>query len=80
MSSSIKDILSTNNNPQEPAEFDVIRRFVLQNYQSIPKLQISHNSIIITVPNAALAGELRLQLHELQELCDTDKKLLLRIG
>ncbi len=79
MRSSIGDILSSRQ-PKEPREFSVIRDFIKQNYNINPQLQIRGKNIIIVVPDAATAGELRMRLHELQAACGNDKKLMIRIS
>jgi hypothetical protein len=65
---------------EEPAEVRVIKAFVLENYQQTPEVTLRPNQIVIQVKSAALAGALRMRLHELAELCETEKKLILRIG
>jgi hypothetical protein len=35
--------------------------------------------IVVMVKGASLAGALRMRLHELQTLCQTDKRLVIRI-
>lgn len=79
MSESIQDLLA-NKNFDEPSEIKTIKEFVSKNYDQTAKVSINQTSIIINVPSASLAGALRLRLHELQRLCDTDKKLVIRIG
>lgn len=64
----------------EPDEIAIIKEFVSSRYQITPKVIIQPRTIVIEVPSAALAGTLRMQLHELQALCQTDKKLFIRIG
>lgn len=65
---------------EEPAEIRIIKAFVMDKFQAMPKVSIQAKTITITVPSGALAGALRMHLHELQELCSTDKRLVLRIG
>lgn len=64
----------------EPDEIAIIKEFVNSRYQITPKVIIQPRTIVIEVSSAALAGTLRMQLHELQELCQTDKRLLIRIS
>lgn len=64
----------------EPSEIAIIKSFVSEKYQVMPAVTIRENQIIINVPHAALAGTLRMQLHELQKLCQTKKRLVIRIG
>ncbi len=80
MTDSLKDILSGRAKSNEPSEFGIIKRFMMKEYKMTPKLSLSGRNIIINVPNSALAGALKLSLHELQEKCQTDKKLVIRIS
>lgn len=80
MTNSLKDILSGRAKSNEPSEFGIIKRYILKEFRITPKLSISGQNIIISVPNAAVAGALRLSLHELQDQAQTNKKLRIRIG
>jgi hypothetical protein len=79
MADSLRDIMSRRN-LNEPAEIAVIKRFLRDHYRAAGKVAIRENQIIIVVASAALAGALRLRLPELQELAQTKKKLVIRIG
>jgi hypothetical protein len=80
MSNSIADILKKRGKSDEPHEFAIIKDYMASQYQLTPKLSLSNNSIIISVPNAGVAGSLRLSLHELQQACQTKRRLIIRIG
>lgn len=80
MTSNIGDILAGKQKFVEPPEIRIIKAFVNEHYQSMPEVTIKESQIIIGVSNAALAGALRMQLHKLQELCQTKKRLVIRIG
>lgn len=75
--SDLGDILAKKKFPQEPPEFPVIRRFVKDNFDVTPRLSLRDKSIIISVPGSAVAGALRFQLHELQNLLQTDRQLVI---
>lgn len=79
MTDSIGDLLPTRKY-NEPPEIATIKSFVSDQYKVTPSVTIKDTQIIIGVPNAALAGTLRMQLHTLQELCQTKKRLVIRIG
>lgn len=64
----------------EPAEIGIIKSFVYERYKIKPLVTIREKQIIIGVPSAALAGTLRMHLHELQVLCSTEKRLTIRIS
>lgn len=63
-----------------PPEIETIQTFVNDHFGVIPAVQLQTKQIVITVPNGALAGALRMQLHQLEEELQTDKRLIIRIG
>lgn len=65
---------------EEPPEVRTIKDFVQEKFQQPASVTIQPAQIIIQVKSAALAGALRTHLYELQELCQTDKRLVIRIG
>lgn len=79
MSQSLADILN-GRTPSEPPEIRIIKNYVQDKFKSPATVTIQPRQIVITVRGAALAGSLRLQLHELKKLCQTDKRLHIRIG
>ncbi len=79
MSDALGDLLAKGRF-EEPPEVRVIKQFMLETYSQAVRVLVQPGQIIIQVPGAALAGTLRLRLHELQELCQTDKRLVIRIG
>ncbi len=64
----------------EPPEIGIIKSFVGDKFNQLPTVTIQEKQIIIGVSSAALAGTLRMHLHELQALCQTKKRLVIRIG
>jgi hypothetical protein len=65
---------------EEPPEVTTIKAFVERHFRSSVGVGIQPHHITITTPSAALAGSLRLKLHQLQKECGTDKRLIIRIG
>lgn len=78
MTDSIKDLLGAKNY-SEPAEVKIIKQFLIDKFQVNCAVTTGPKQIIIGVNSASLAGALRLQLHELQILCKTQKRLMIRI-
>lgn len=78
MSDSLADLLAQKNFG-EPVEVEVIKNFVHENFRSNCNVSINQRQIIINVAGASLAGALRMRLHELQALCQTEKRLIIRI-
>lgn len=75
----IKDLLIRRDS-SEPEEIRIIKTYVQKRYRSKVSVTMQTRQIVIGVDSAALAGTLRMQLHELQKLCHTDKRLIIRIG
>ena len=78
MVDSLSDILG-GRIPKEPPEIRIIKNFVQEKFKTSTQVAIGQNQIIIGVKSAALAGALRMHLHELQALCQTKKRLVIRI-
>lgn len=76
---SLQNILAKFDKPDQP-ELLAIKRYIDRHYQTPVSVAINGNNIVITVPSAALANTLRLQTTKIQTACDTDKRLVFRIG
>jgi hypothetical protein len=79
MADSIADLLR-NRDFEEPPEVRVIKDFIRKRFDADAQVTVQPRQIIIGVKGAALAGALRMHLHELKRLCATDKRLVIRIG
>jgi hypothetical protein len=79
MADSLQSLLA-GKNISEPPESKLIREFVLDKFKVAPLVAIGPKQIVIGVKSAALAGALRPYLLQIQELCQTDKKLTIRIS
>ncbi len=64
----------------QPPEIKIIKKFVRDKFDEEVGVEAKPNAIVINAPNAALAGTLRMHLHELSEICQTDKRLVVKIG
>jgi hypothetical protein len=82
MTESLGDLLRKRGraSANEPEEFLVIRKFVQDKFSVTPKLAMSKNAITISVPNAAVAGNLRFELYDLSKQLDTKLRLIIRIN
>jgi len=78
MMKSLADLMA--NKWDEPEEIKVIKDFVRKHYSAQVQIKIQDKSIVISAPNAALAGTLRMNISQLQKELKTDKKLVIRIG
>jgi hypothetical protein len=78
MSQSISELLGQRDF-SEPPEIQIIRKFVQDKFNASAGVSVGKDQITISVNSSALAGALRLELINLKNLCETDKKLVIRI-
>lgn len=78
MTDKIGDLLG-NRGFEEPQEVRTIKDFMRKRFNANVSVTIQQRQIIISVAGSSLAGALRLHLHELKKLCNTNKHLLIRI-
>lgn len=78
MTDSIGDLLPRRKY-DEPPEVKVIKDFVQEKFKQPVMVVVQPSTILIHVKGAALAGALRFHIHELQELCQTEKHLVIKI-
>jgi hypothetical protein len=78
MSNSLGDLLATRKR-EEPPEIAIIKAFITEKFNQPTEVTIQEKQIVIGVKGAALAGALRPLLPQLQERCETTKRLLIRI-
>jgi hypothetical protein len=78
MSESLGSLLA-GRNADQPPEIAIIQAFVVEKFKLKPEVMMQEKQIVITVKGAALAGALRPLLPELQDRCQTTKRLLIRI-
>lgn len=76
---SLSNIIS-GRNFDEPPEIGLIKNYVKKEFNVSVNVQILENSVIISVPNAALANTLRLRGPHIKQLCKTNKRLTFRIS
>lgn len=65
---------------EEPPEIASIKKYIQDEFQIDASVQVRDKDIVVTVPNAALAGTLRMRVPEITRRCQLDKKLTFRIG
>lgn len=66
--------------PKEPDEISLVKQYIIDEFDAAAKVAIQGEALVITVTSAALANMLRLRLLHLQEVCKTEKRIILRIG
>lgn len=80
MSDSLGDILKKRGgSAKEPIDFLIIRKYVQDKYSLTPKLSVAKGGIAISVPNSAVAGNLRYDLYDLGKQLSGGKRLFIRI-
>ena len=76
---SLGDLMAKRQKPEQP-ELSAIKSYIDERYHTPVRAAVSGNTIIVTVPSAALANTLRLQTSKIQEICRVNKRLVFRIG
>jgi len=76
---SLQDILDRYG-PAEQPELLAIKRYIHERYNATVSTAIHGESITITVPSAALANTLRMNIRAIQTAAGTNKRLTFRIG
>ncbi len=76
---SLNSILS-NKDFDEPPEIASIKKYVLDEFKTEVSVAVRGDSIVVTIPSAALVNTLRLRGPEIKRRCQLDKKLVFRIG
>jgi hypothetical protein len=77
---SLADLMKGRAAPQEPEESRLLKAYVSDRYHVIPKVVLNDHHMTLVVPNAALAGTLRLELPGIIRECRITKKLHIRIS
>ena len=80
MADAIGDLLSKRKPNNEPPEFSIIRKYIQDRFELTPRLSITKNYINITVPNSAVASNIRFELYDLGKILNTKYKLSVRIA
>ncbi|HSX08028.1 MAG TPA: hypothetical protein VLG11_03995 [Candidatus Saccharimonadales bacterium] len=76
---SLKEILSQYGPPEDP-EMLALKRYVDEHFKVPIGVALHGGVLVATVPSAALANTLRMQLPQIQAACNLTKRLIFRIG
>lgn len=79
MTQKLGDLL-TERNYSEPPDISLIKEFVYKSIGVQPKVSITAESYIVSVPSAAAAGSLRSHVFKLKKQLDSPRRILIRIG
>lgn len=77
---SIGDMLKNRQTPSEPEDSRLLKAYVLKHYDTPVQVVLSDFHLTLVVPNAALAGTLRMELPRMITECKITKKLHIRIS
>lgn len=77
---SLADMLKNRGLPQEPEDSRLLKAYVQQHYHVAVQVVLSDFHLTLVVPNAALAGSLRMELPDIIAQCRITKKLHIRIA
>ncbi len=76
---SLHDILANYGPPEDP-ELLAVKRYVEAQFGTLISVAVHGKVLVVTVPSAALANTLRLQITKIQAACHLEKRLVFRIG
>jgi len=74
------DLLGRYKPQEQPAEILAVKQYIADQFNMGSSVAIQGENLIITVPSASLASTLRLRTLSIQQLCNTTKRLVFRIG
>ncbi len=63
-----------------PPEVAIITRYVDEHFHVPVTVRVQEKVIVVTGKSSSLIGSLRMHVHQLQKACQTDKKIVLRVG
>lgn len=64
----------------EPPEIQSIKQYIKTKYHADVGVTVKDEQIVLNVASSALANTLRLEKDTIQQIVNTDKKLVFRIG
>jgi hypothetical protein len=65
----------------EPKEYKIIKDFIFKKYEeSNVSIKIDDNKITIFVNSSAFASNLRMDMPKIQEICDTQKRIVIYLN
>lgn len=76
---SLSEILS-NRNFDEPTEVTALRSYIYTQYDVTPTITVQKDYIVLRVPSAALANNLKMDQLAISRFCKLTKKLVIRAG
>ncbi len=75
----ISDLLSRKN-LSEPPEIKIIKDYIFKKFNEKATVKIEVNKIVIYVSNSALSNSIRMNIPEIQKICESDKRVVIYLG
>lgn len=63
-----------------PDEIVAVKEFISRRYNSVSRVRVERDVLIVRVPSSALAATLQLERRRMIEACRITKKLIIRTG
>ena len=76
---SLQDILGQKDF-SEPVEVEALKEYVKRHYNVSSSVRLQRDTLILSVPNSALAATLQMNRHNIAQSCNLSKKLVIRNG
>ena len=76
---SLQSILGSKNFG-ETDEIEALQNYIKQNYKSTSSVRLQRDTLILSVPNSALAATLHLKRQQIIDACRLTKRLVIRTG
>jgi hypothetical protein len=64
----------------KPDEIGLIKEYIKRRYDSVSRVKIDKNAIVVSVPSATLAATIYLERQTLIEHCALKQRLVVRTG
>lgn len=75
----LSDLLR-NIKPTEPPQIQAMKDYVRNHHNVSVKIAVTNLGYSMTVPTGIIASQLQMEIPKIQQECDLDKKLFIRIG
>lgn len=63
-----------------PDEVAAVKEFITRRYNSVSRIKVERDALIVRVPSSALAATLQLERNSMIEACRIKRKLIIRVG
>ena len=64
----------------EPAEIKLVKDYVMNKYDEDVNVKVDMNKIYIYVKNSALASSVRMNIPEIQKICNSSKRIVIYLN